>query len=102
MRLYPQQDGNLVLYKKDGSVIWASGTNGKGVAPYRLIPQEDGNLVFYDGNYKPLWASNTNQPRQKTPCSVFLYSGSVTIDCPGSFYKSNLTPRKECLLCYND
>jgi hypothetical protein len=53
-----QDDGNLVVYKKAGSAVWASGTNEKGEAPYSLLMQGDGNLVIYDKT-RPIWASGT-------------------------------------------
>ncbi len=59
--LVMQDDGNLVIYdKKDGSVKWSTGTNGKGTPPYRLMMQTDGNLIVYDNNNTVLWATSTN------------------------------------------
>jgi hypothetical protein len=57
-RLEMQSDGNLVIYD-GGDAVWASNTNGKGVAPYTLAMQGDGNLVIYDKDYSATWASNT-------------------------------------------
>jgi tRNA A-37 threonylcarbamoyl transferase component Bud32 len=61
--LVMQDDGNLVLYAKNGSVIWASGKTGK-TGDYFLTLQDDGNLVVYQGspngaNITPIWATNT-------------------------------------------
>jgi hypothetical protein len=61
--LVVQDDGNLVLYAKNGSVIWASNKTGK-TGDYFLSMQDDGNLVVYQGkpesaNIKPIWATNT-------------------------------------------
>ena len=55
-RLTLQDDGNLVLYKKDGGDIWSSGTRGAA----RLQVQNDGNVVLYDadGNFK--WATGSS------------------------------------------
>jgi tRNA A-37 threonylcarbamoyl transferase component Bud32/outer membrane biosynthesis protein TonB len=58
-----QDDGNLVLYAKNGSVIWASDETGK-KGDYFLTLQDDGNLVVYRGiygspNITPIWATNT-------------------------------------------
>lgn len=53
-----QEDGNLVLYDRQGKAVWWSGTNGRG--PSRLLMQEDGNLVTYNGQ-QATWASNTRQ-----------------------------------------
>jgi hypothetical protein len=53
-----QADGNLVLYRADGAAVWSSRTAGNGAATLWL--QQDGNLVLYrnrDG--KAIWASNT-------------------------------------------
>jgi len=89
-RLVYQTDGNLVLYRTDGSPLWASGTNGRPVgqtimqddgnlaiygpnqefvwntgtqvAGSRLVVQNDGNLVVYAADGSAIWASNTAQP----------------------------------------
>lgn len=56
-RLLMQTDGNLVIYTKAGTVLWATGTNG---AIARLVLQSDGNLVVYrNSDNQALWASNT-------------------------------------------
>jgi hypothetical protein len=52
-----QTDGNLVLYRSSGEVLWAAGTEGRAK---QLKVQNDGNVVLYDQNAKPLWATNTN------------------------------------------
>jgi hypothetical protein len=41
-----QTDGNFVIYDQ-GSAIWATGTQARGLPPYRLAVQPDGNLVIY-------------------------------------------------------
>ena len=61
--LVMQDDGNLVLYAKNGSIIWASDKTGK-KGDYFLTLQDDGNLVVYQGppngaNITPIWATNT-------------------------------------------
>jgi hypothetical protein len=58
--LIMQDDGNLVVYDKQGNYKWASGSNGKGSPPYRLMMQTDGNLVIYDKNNVATWATATN------------------------------------------
>ena len=58
-KLLMQWDGNLVVYRSDGAVIWASNSAGKGGA-YALL-QADYNLVVYTANRTPIWASNSNQ-----------------------------------------
>ncbi|MEV4614119.1 hypothetical protein AB0K43_16215 [Kitasatospora sp. NPDC049258] len=85
-----QSDGNLVLYANSGRVLWASGTDGRGVthvdwsasgyvklqdsnnntlctvgklspaAGGRAMVQDDGNLVFYRSNGSVAWASDTS------------------------------------------
>jgi polysaccharide biosynthesis protein PslG len=58
--LINQDDGNLVLYRADGRPVWSSGTYGNG--PSTLWMQEDGNLVLYrDRDGKPTWSSGTFQ-----------------------------------------
>eukprot|EP00298_Acanthocystis_sp_HF-20_P010828 c19070_g1_i2.p1 GENE.c19070_g1_i2~~c19070_g1_i2.p1 ORF type:complete len:452 (-),score=158.98 c19070_g1_i2:93-1448(-) len=52
-----QEDGNLVLYRKNDKPVWASGTHGRGK---RAIYQSDGNIVVYDRT-KALWASHTHE-----------------------------------------
>ncbi len=57
-RLAMQMDGNLVLYQPAlAKTLWASNTNGSGVA--RLQLQTDGNGVLYDITAKAFWATNT-------------------------------------------
>ncbi len=36
-------------------MVWASGTNGKGVGPWTLKVQSDGHLVLYDKNGASTW-----------------------------------------------
>jgi hypothetical protein len=50
-----QHDGNLVLYRGDGTPVWASGTVDRPGAMVQL--QDDGNLVIYGTDGVPLWAS---------------------------------------------
>lgn len=56
--LVMQGDGNLVLYRSNGSVVWASNTPNSG-ASY-LTMQEDGNLVLYTASGQAVWNSHTN------------------------------------------
>ncbi|TDC34973.1 RICIN domain-containing protein, partial [Micromonospora sp. KC213] len=54
-RLTNQRDGNLVLYRADGTPVWASGTHGNGPSTLKL--QKDGNLVLYrNENGKATWS----------------------------------------------
>ena len=51
-----QTDGNLVLYTRTGTALWASGTGGKGLSD--LVMQNDGNLVLYlRSTGKATWSS---------------------------------------------
>ncbi len=61
--LVMQDDGNLVLYGKNGTVLWATEKTGK-KGDYFLLLQDDGNLVVYQGIYQspkvtPIWSTNT-------------------------------------------
>lgn len=56
-KLVFQDDGNLVIYNKDGSPIWHSGTYGNPKS--KLIMQSDGNLVIYNKNGDAIWSSKT-------------------------------------------
>ncbi|MFM8295753.1 MAG: hypothetical protein ACKN9E_14565, partial [Microcystaceae cyanobacterium] len=49
-----QQDGNLVLTNALGTILWSTGTSGKGVV--QALMQTDGNFVLYN-QVQP-----TNQP----------------------------------------
>lgn len=55
-RLDVQADGNLVLYKADGGVRWASNTSGVNV---KLVMQDDRNIVLYNGDGAVLWSPNS-------------------------------------------
>ncbi len=59
MLLAYQGDGNLVLYRRDGTPVWASDTFG--AAGFATM-QGDGNLVVYDAAGVPVWASDTFVP----------------------------------------
>jgi hypothetical protein len=78
-----QQDGNLVIYDKNGdtnTAIWASNTVRQ-IGQYKLIMQNDGNLVIYNSAMTAIWASNT-VGRGAAPyrlvleddCQLFIYS----------------------------
>ncbi|TNV79218.1 hypothetical protein FGO68_gene17317 [Halteria grandinella] len=59
-RLCMQSDGNFVSYEST-SVLWNSGTAGKGNQPYTIVMQDDGNLCIYDSIQKLIWQSNSPQ-----------------------------------------
>lgn len=77
-----QSDGNLVLYAKDGTPLWASNTAGSNAGV--CIMQHDGNLVIHDATAKPIWASGSDQH----PGSALKVQndGNVVI------YRSDATP----------
>jgi len=56
-----QEDGNLVLYDRNGAPLWTSGTHGRSVA--RLAMQPDGNLVLYAPDGQPVWTTGTHGHR---------------------------------------
>lgn len=54
-----QGDGNLVLYRPNGTPMWASNTP---IHPgSRLVAQNDGNVVISRPDGRPVWATNTVQ-----------------------------------------
>jgi hypothetical protein len=100
-----QNDGNLVLYSRSGTPLWATGTNAKGnvlavqsdgnVVMYGsywgqvlwatntsgnpgsfLALQTDGNLVVYNRNGRPLWASNTAGGSSSTRSAASLWGAN--------------------------
>lgn len=54
-----QKDGNLVLYKGEGTSnpLWSAKANGRGGVLVKM--QDDGNLVLYDTYIHAIWSSNT-------------------------------------------
>ena len=54
-RLLLQGDGNLVLYRKDGSVAWSAHTWSAG----GLDLQNDGNLILHITSGKAVWSTKT-------------------------------------------
>jgi hypothetical protein len=77
-----QDDGNLVLYKRESSgvkPIWATGTNGKGKGPYNIYLQGDGNLVIYDSTDSPIWATGTNGRGTEPYTLVINDSGIINL-----------------------
>ena len=55
--LYFDPNGNLVLFGKDKSIIWAAGI---GLDATKLIMQDDGNLVLYKDDDQSVWSTSTN------------------------------------------
>jgi hypothetical protein len=56
-RFILQGDGNLVLYRKDGSPIWSSWTFNH--PAQSLAMQGDGNLVLYGRDNAVIWSTKT-------------------------------------------
>lgn len=81
-RLTVQEDGNLVLYKRQDQgrkVIWSTGTH-QSANVMSLRVQVDGNLVLYGQGGKSLWASNTFTNKRtklimQDDGNVVLYAG---------------------------
>ena len=63
------QDGNLVLLKDDGTIVWQTYTTQGGTGPYRLVLQEDGDSQLIDSTGLVVW--NT--------CSVSELSGDPAL-----------------------
>lgn len=85
-RLVFQSDGNLVLYAANGTVIWASGTQGSGAD--RFVFQRDGNLVIYRGS-EAIWSSASQGSSAtalvlKDNGSLVLYDGTDVVWSAGN------------------
>lgn len=52
-----QTDGNFIIYRNDGHLVWATYTHGKGAV--RAIMQTDGNFVLYNGEGHAVWSTGT-------------------------------------------
>jgi hypothetical protein len=93
-----QSDGNLVVYKNDGSgrSLWSTQTAGSGAI--KAVMQNDGNFVLYNAQMHPVWATykygsnnvfyvdNSGFARVETARKRFdSYSGS-------GVYPSGVTP----------
>ena len=60
-RISLQDDGNLVLYARDGSPVWGSQSHtrkGSG-PPYQLKMEQNNDLVLYDSTGNATWTSGT-------------------------------------------
>ncbi len=69
-----QNDGNLVVYTKDGKACWYSGTHGRG--GNRCVLQNDGNLVIYN-NAGAIWHTASNG--KKNPVLKIQNGGTLTV-----------------------
>jgi hypothetical protein len=52
-----QEDGNLVMDRANGSVVWTTHTHGNPSS--RLRVQNDGNVVLYTASNQPIGATHT-------------------------------------------
>jgi lysophospholipase L1-like esterase len=52
-----QQDGNLIEFDTNGTILFQTHTSGQG--GQNLVMQDDGNLVLYTAASKPVFATNT-------------------------------------------
>jgi hypothetical protein len=99
-----QDDGNVVIYRPDGTAVWATNTwrptgptalgndmqpgevlsHGNAITStsgrYTFVYQGDGNLVLYD-NGNALWASNT--AGQPVGVCIMQGDGNLVIYAPG-------------------
>ena len=67
-----QNDGNFVLYSRDGTALWASESKGKGGV--RVDMQDDGNLVIYNSKNQPVWSTNALRRGQTLLHGQAIYS----------------------------
>ncbi len=85
--LAQQGDGNLVLYRTDGTALWSSDTAGS--AGRLAVMQDDGNFVVYTTGSTPLWASGTSgsngaELAVQDDGNVVLYVGDTPIWATGT------------------
>ena len=87
-----QPDGNLVLFDRPNTSVWATGTNdGVGNGPYHLFLQDDQNLILINGPGGVIWTTETANPSVQgftrwvcQPCAAGKYSsafGNLCSDC---------------------
>lgn len=87
-----QNDGNLVVYERQGSQefpLWASNTSNRAVD--QLVMQNDGNLVLYSPGQSALWSSGTAGRRESFV--VIQNDGNLVIYFPGDPIWSSRTRR---------
>jgi hypothetical protein len=76
-----QADGNLVVYRSDGAVMFATRTAGQQAS---LVMQTDGNVVIYAAGSRPIWATHTGPD----PRSVLILQDDGNLVA----YRSDGTP----------
>jgi hypothetical protein len=72
-----QPDGNMRMLRRDGRVVWETGTKGSGAVT--AIMQHDGNFVLYAADGRAVWSTQTQGPNR-----VFgiEYTGRAVIMMP--------------------
>ena len=82
-----QTDGNIVVYNKANTVVWASNTVRGASDTYRLWNQGDGNLVLYKGP-DAIWATNTELLGTPTAIRHMDWRQETTVNTgrAGAFY----------------
>lgn len=58
--LVMNDDGNLIIYDKNGNFKWSSESGGKGTGPYKLMMKTNGQLVIYDSKDVIIWETQKN------------------------------------------
>jgi hypothetical protein len=71
-----QSDGNLVLYKNGGSVIWSTNTQNRGIDHASM--QGDGNFVLY-ARTTPIWSTSTSAPENNGSVFVVQNDGNLVM-----------------------
>jgi hypothetical protein len=72
-RLSMQEDGNLVAYDSRNIAKWSTGTDKKGVGPYKLRVQNDRNVILVDSTNTVLWSTQTTSVTIVDDSAKFAY-----------------------------
>ena len=59
--LYLGNEGHLVIYNSDGTIIWTFLVEDGKPKGERLVLQNDGNLVLLENDQTVLWTSGSNR-----------------------------------------
>ena len=78
-----QRDGNLVLYRVNGSVAWAASIFGGNT----LVIQDDGNLVVYKNDGVAVWSTVTYG---KCPIGLLFQLGLIKMKFSNSLTFVNI------------
>lgn len=87
-----QNDGNLVLRRKDGKAIWATGTAGMGAVIATM--QADGNFVMYTADRRAIWHTRTHGPHRRFGID---HAGRVVVVMPGKWGNLDLYLKGETI-----